>query len=102
MLKTLRFLVLAASAFAASLAYAVVEVNSADAAQLDSLKGVGPAMSARIIAQRKTAEFKDWSDFIDRVGGVGEKSAAKLSEAGLTVNGKPYQAATQPAAPVKK
>ncbi|GAB3420377.1 helix-hairpin-helix domain-containing protein [Massilia agilis] len=72
-----------------SFAFAQVDVNKADAAALDSVKGVGPAMSKKIIDERtKGGEFKDWTDFQKRVKGVGDKNAAKLSAAGLQVNGK--------------
>jgi competence protein ComEA len=72
-----------------SFAFAQVDVNKADAAALDSVKGVGPAMSKKIIDERaKGGEFKDWADFQKRVKGVGEKNGAKLSAAGLQVNGK--------------
>ena len=76
-----------------SFAFAQVDVNKADAAALDSVKGVGPAMSKTIIAERAKGEFKDWADFQKRVKGVGEKRAAKLSEAGLQVNGKSKEGA---------
>ncbi|MCW5298008.1 ComEA family DNA-binding protein [Herbaspirillum lusitanum] len=69
------------------LAFAQADVNKADQAALDGIKGIGPAMSKRILDERKKGEFKDWSDFETRVKGVGEKSAVKLSDAGLTVNG---------------
>jgi competence protein ComEA len=83
-------LILAVAALAASMgmAFAQVDVNKADAAALDSVKGVGPSMSKSIIDERAKGEFKDWGDFQKRVKGVGEKRAAKLSEAGLQVNGK--------------
>jgi competence protein ComEA len=83
-------LILAVAALAASMgvAFAQVDVNKADAAALDSVKGVGPSMSKTIIDERAKGEFKDWGDFQKRVKGVGEKRAAKLSEAGLQVNGK--------------
>lgn len=68
-------------------AFAQVDVNKADAAALDGVKGVGPSMSKAILAERSKGEFKDWADFQKRVKGVGEKKAAKLSEAGLQVNG---------------
>lgn len=86
-----------------SIAFAAVDVNSADASQLDGVKGIGPAISAKIVAARKNGNFKDWNDFVQRVPGVGEKSAAKLSAAGLTVNGVSFNgmpaATTTPAAP---
>ncbi len=75
-------------------AFAQVDVNKADTAALDGVKGVGPAMSKAILTEReKGGEFKDWADFQKRVKGVGEKKAVKLSEAGLQVNGKPLDAA---------
>ena len=69
-------------------AFAQVDINKADAAALDSVKGVGPSMSKAILDERSKGEFKDWADFQKRVKGVGDKKAAKLSEAGLQVNGK--------------
>jgi len=87
-----------------SIAFAAVDVNSADATQLDSVKGIGPALSAKIVAARNSGKFKDWVDFVERVPGVGEKSAAKLSAAGLTVNGATFNGipATPAAAKVEK
>jgi competence protein ComEA len=76
----------------ATLAMAAVDVNKATDAQLDSVKGIGPGTSKLILAERKKGEFKDWQDFIDRVKGVGEARAAKLSAEGLTVNGSAYKA----------
>ena len=72
-------------------AFAQVDVNKGDAAALDSIKGIGPAKSKMILDERtKNGDFKDWADLQQRVKGIGAKSAAKLSEAGLQVNGKPY------------
>lgn len=69
-------------------AFAAVDVNKGDQAALDGVKGLGPAKTKAILEERKkNGEFKDWADFEKRVKGIGEKSAAKLSEAGLTVNG---------------
>jgi len=95
---------LAALAFAAFsvAAFAAVEANKGSAADLDGLPGVGPALSKRIIDARQQSEFKDWSDLMSRVKGVKQKAAAKLSAAGLTVNGKPFDGAAAEAAPAKK
>jgi len=82
-----------------SFAFAQVDVNKADAAALDSVKGVGPAMSKKILDERAKGEFKDWADFQKRVKGVGEKNAAKLSAAGLQVNGKSKEGADMAAKP---
>jgi competence protein ComEA len=45
------------------------------------------------MSERKKGEFKSWQDFIDRVKGIGDDRAAKLSAEGLTVNGTAYKAA---------
>lgn len=76
-----------------ALAMAAVDVNKATDAQLDSVKGIGPVTTKLITSERKKGEFKDWQDFIDRVKGIGESRAEKLSTEGLTVNGKPYKKA---------
>ena len=73
--------------------FAAVDVNKATAAELDSVKGIGPAISAKILDERKKGNFKDWNDFIDRVKGIGEGNAPKFSEAGLTVGGTSYKGA---------
>ena len=85
-------------------AFAQVDVNKADQAALDSVKGIGPAKSKQIIDERtKGGEFKDWADFESRVKGIGAKNSAKLSEAGLQVNGQAKAgAAAKPAAAAKE
>ncbi len=101
----LKKLLAALTMFYAAVSFAAVDVNTATAADLDSVKGIGPAMSTRIIDERKKSKFKDWNDFIARVKGVGEKSASRFSDNGLTVNGAGYAgvpakpAAQKPAAP---
>ena len=62
-------------------------------------------MSKRILDERtKGGDFKDWADLDTRVKGIGSKSAAKLSAAGLLVNGQAMTgaAAAKPAAMPKK
>src|SRR6478736_467945 len=56
----------------AAAAFAAVDVNTAKAAELDSVKGIGPTMSQRILDERKKSKFKDWPDLIERVKGLGE------------------------------
>ncbi|MFJ3058709.1 ComEA family DNA-binding protein [Herbaspirillum sp. NPDC087042] len=74
--------------FTTSLAWAQVDINKADQAALDGVRGIGPSMSKRILAEReKGGAFKDWDDLQKRVKGVKDKSAARLSANGLTVNG---------------
>lgn len=70
--------------------WAQVDINRADQVALESIKGVGPAMSKSILDERtKGGSFKDWSDLEKRVKGIGPASSKKLSQAGLTVNGQP-------------
>ncbi|HEV2611393.1 MAG TPA: DUF655 domain-containing protein [Noviherbaspirillum sp.] len=86
----LKKLLLAVAALVATMgfAFAQVDVNKADQAALDGLKGVGPKMSKAILDERqKGGQFKDWNDLEQRVKGIGGKSSLKLSDAGLTVNG---------------
>ena len=71
-------------------AFAAVDVNKASEAELDGVKGIGPVTSKLIISERKKGEFKNWDDFVTRVKGVGDKSAAKFSAEGLTVSGTAY------------
>lgn len=77
----------------ASASFAAVDANKGNAADLDALKGVGPAMSQRIIDARQKGAFKDWPDLMQRVKGMKEKTAAKLSGQGLTVNGEAFKGA---------
>ncbi|MET0717927.1 MAG: helix-hairpin-helix domain-containing protein, partial [Pseudoxanthomonas sp.] len=79
----------AAALFAVS-SWAAVDANKGTAAEFDGLKGVGPAMSKRIVDARAQGEFKDWGDFMSRVKGVKDKTAAKLSSEGLTINGEAF------------
>jgi competence protein ComEA len=88
LLAIMAFLFYAAASFAAN-----VDVNAASAADLDALKGIGPALSGRILEARKQGPFKDWNDLIARVKGIGGKNAAKFSAEGLTVGGVSYQGA---------
>jgi len=66
-----------------SLAFAALDINTANRAQPEAVRGVGTELAER-------AAFKDWADLIARVPGVGPASAARLSANGLTVGGAPY------------
>jgi len=67
--------------------FAAVDANRASQAELETVKGIGPGLSTKIMDARKTGEFKNWDDLVDRVGGVGPKNATRFSQAGLTVAG---------------
>jgi competence protein ComEA len=87
MLRTLTAIILAAYAFAAQ---AAIDVNQASQAELETVKGIGPGLSGKILGARQAGAFKDWIDLVDRVGGVGPGNAAKFSQAGLTVGNVAY------------
>ena len=97
MFRTLIALLIAAFAFAAQ---AAVDANKASQAELETVKGIGPGLSGKILDARKAGAFRDWNDLVERVGGVGPGNAAKFSQAGLTVNNAAYSAA--PAAATDK
>ena len=87
MLKKL--LLLGASLLAAS-TVAAVDVNQATESELDGIRGIGPGITRSILVEREKAKFSNWSDFIQRVKGMGAKSAVKYSAQGLTVDGNAY------------
>lgn len=80
-------------ALIAAAAFAAVDANKADQAALESIKGIGPSISTKIIEERKKSPFKDWSDMVGRVKGIGEGNAARFSSEGLTVNGVAFKSA---------
>jgi competence protein ComEA len=92
------FLVAALAALAFN-AFAAIDVNRANQAELETVKGIGPALSTKILEARKTGAFRDWTDLVERVQGVGPASAVRLSTQGLTVGGAAY---TPPAAQAER
>lgn len=91
----------ASFALAAGLPALAADANQASVAELESVKGIGPGLSAKITAARAQGPFKSWADLIERVSGLGPGNAAKLSANGLTVAGAGYDgsaAAAKPAA----
>lgn len=70
-------------------AYAKVEINSADQAALESVRGLGPSKAKAILLERKkNGPFKDATDLHTRVKGIGEKTVERLMQNGLTINNK--------------
>ncbi|MEO8060609.1 MAG: helix-hairpin-helix domain-containing protein [Burkholderiales bacterium] len=96
-MNLVKILLAALLALSASFAFAAIDVNKASQAELETIRGVGPAMSARILDARKAGAFKDWPDLAVRVKGIGSGNSAKFSGDGLTVNGTTYTAAASPA-----
>ncbi|HEF5787398.1 TPA: helix-hairpin-helix domain-containing protein [Burkholderia multivorans] len=88
MLKKLPMLFVALSLSLAAGLAAAVDVNTADQAALESVKGLGPVKSKAIIDERtKNGPFKDADDLATRVKGLGTKSVGHLEENGLTIGG---------------
>lgn len=87
-------LCVALCALASSPAWSAVEINKAGQAELESVKGIGPGMSTKILEARKKGDFKNWNDLVERVSGIGAGNANRLSQAGLTVAGASYTAQT--------
>ena len=80
--------------FVAGAAFAAIDINKATQADLESIKGIGPVISSKILDERKKGgAFKDWPDVLARVKGIGEGNASKFSADGLTVNDKAYRPA---------
>jgi len=76
----------------AAAAFASVDINKANQAELEAVKGVGTVTAGKILDERKKGSFKDWADVMQRVGGIKDAKAGKLSSAGLTVNGSAFTA----------
>ncbi|WP_244193806.1 ComEA family DNA-binding protein [Bordetella genomosp. 12] len=78
---------------------AALDLNSATAAQLRELKGLGPRSAELIVHERERGgPYRSLEDLSDRVRGIGARKAASLAEAGLTVG---KAAPAPPAAPAK-
>lgn len=56
----------------------LLDLNSATAAQLEHLPGIGPALAARIVADRSKHGRFTSVDQLDRVEGIGPKTLDKL------------------------
>src|SRR5262249_47279480 len=68
-----------------------VDINRANAEQLQQLPGIGPELSRRIIDQRRVAPFRSVDD-LRRVRGIGAKTLEKLRPF-VTVGTTPERAA---------
>ena len=77
-----------------------LEVNTANEAELDSVRGLGPSSTERILTARERGPFTNWADLMQRVKGIKPATATRLSDAGLTVAGQPFTAAPQAGAKV--
>jgi competence protein ComEA len=57
----------------------LIELNSATAAELNSLPGIGEVLAEKIIAERELSPFKKVSD-LKKVEGIGEKKYRQLKD----------------------
>ena len=64
-----------------------LDINQASEAEFDGLRGLGPAFTRRVMAERDIRPFTDWPDLMRRVSGMGRVTAKKLASQGLTVSG---------------
>jgi len=68
------------AADASAAADAQININTASADQLSTLKGIGPALAKRIVDYRQAnGDFKTIED-LTQVKGIGEKTLADISE----------------------
>jgi competence protein ComEA len=65
-------------------------INQANEAELDSVKGMGPALNAKVLKARTQGLFKDWNDLVQHISGIRQNKATQFSEQGLTVNGQAF------------
>ena len=70
-----------------------LDIQQATEAELDSLRGLGPSLTAKVLAARAEKPFDSWSDLMRRVNGIREATAQRLSDQGLTVQGLAYKSA---------
>jgi competence protein ComEA len=61
---------------------ALVDINTATAAQLDGLPQIGSARAQAIITERGKGRFRDWADFERRMAGsaVNQQALAAIRE----------------------
>ena len=86
--RVLCILVLLALAIGGAEFALAVDANHATAEQLEELRGIGPAISARILEERtRGGAFRDMDDLRERVKGIGVANLKKFAAAGLRVTG---------------
>jgi len=62
---------------------AAVDVNRANAQELEQIKGIGPATAQRIITERARGPFESLEHLSERLSGIGPKTVLKLRAGGL-------------------
>ncbi len=80
MFKSLRCLVFVSLLAPLAVFAAGVDINTADAAALEQIKGVGPAKAAAIVEYRdRNGPFKSVED-LTKVPGIGDKSLKSMRD----------------------
>ena len=65
---------------------AAIDLNTADAQQLQQIKGIGPRTAERILEERQRGgPFDSLQDLADRVKGIGAKKIITMEQSGLKV-----------------
>jgi competence protein ComEA len=82
-MRRLAGLALLLACFSAS----ALEINDANRAQLEQLKGVGVTLAEKILVEREKARFSGWDDLRQRVKGISGKRVTEWQAKGVTVNG---------------
>lgn len=75
------------------IAHAELDLNRAREMDLDGLKGVGPALSSRILKAREVRPFSNWQDLQQRVKGMGPALSKSLSDQGARIEGHAWRPA---------
>lgn len=79
-----------------NLAWAAVNANTASVDELQTVRGIGPAIAQRIVEERSKGPFKSLDDLQSRVKGVGNASVKKMAAAGLTTGSASTRASRAP------
>ena len=58
---------------------AIIDIDIATAAEIETLRGIGPALARRIVADRDSLGPFGSTDELQRVKGIGKRLAAKIS-----------------------
>jgi len=95
-----QMLVLFAMSMAGALA--AVDANTATQAELREVPGIGPAIAARIVKERRRTPYQDIADLQQRVRGIGDANVRRMVQGGLVVGGGAAQERPPRASPVRK
>lgn len=76
-----------------------VDANLASQADLQSVRGIGPAIAARIVAERERGPYLDLDDLRERVRGIGKANLQRMTAGGLQVSNPAERAGGEPSHP---